>query len=108
MRISHPCAAQVLVLVFLGTLAAYMEAMDDALGFFLVMINVVCFVMIAVLCYSDINSEKAAIKFLYNELETQAAKGRKSLQSMVSLKSVDGDDKNAIARAEEPQASEEI
>ena len=30
LRISHPCAAQVLVLVFLGTLAAYMEAMDDA------------------------------------------------------------------------------
>lgn len=64
----------VLVLVFLGTLAAYMEALDGALGAFLIGINVVCFGIIVVLCYSDINREKAAVKYLYGELKTSASR----------------------------------
>ena len=61
----------VCLLVFLGTLAAYMEALDGALGAFLIAINVTCFAMIVTLIYKDINREKAAIKFAMQQARAQ-------------------------------------
>ena len=55
----------VCLLVFVGTLAAYMEALEGALGLFPVLVNVFCFGLIVWLIYRDINREHATLNFAY-------------------------------------------
>ena len=68
----------VCLLVFVGTLASYMEALDGALGLFLILTNVACFVIITILVYSDINRERAALTFAYTQAKLHAKRLSKS------------------------------
>ena len=53
--------------MFLGALSAFLQAFDSQLDYFFIGINLMCVVIILALCYSDINREKAALKFALGE-----------------------------------------
>ncbi|KAH8073443.1 serine-type peptidase [Aureococcus anophagefferens] len=57
----------VVVFMFLGALSAFLQAFDSQLDYFFIAINLMCVVIILALCYSDINREKAALKFALGE-----------------------------------------
>ena len=57
----------VVVFMFLGALSAFLQAFDSQLDYFFIRINLMCVVIILALCYSDINREKAALKFALGE-----------------------------------------
>ena len=91
----------VVVFMFLGALSAFLQAFDSQLDYFFIGINLMCVVIILALCYSDINREKAALKFALGE----ARELHKSLSRRFSSSKL-GDDLGPGDEAAEAPAPE--